>query len=808
MNASAMTTAADTLSVHTSLAQLFAQAHIQAIEIPLIQRDYAQGRRSVQVEHIRQRFIDSLYDALESEHGIDLDFVFGDVVNRQDCGKQVPTLYPLDGQQRLTTLFLLHCYLAWHIPETEGVRQPWHAFSYATRLGARQFCEFLTQCRPTPAQGQKVSGWLIDQARYLPTWEHDPTIQGMLVMLDALQARYLRNPDDGLHRRHWERLTDAVRPAIRFHLLPIAAQGATQGPDNTLYVKMNSRGKPLTDFENFKAELERLMRAHPALPAETAAEFSRKIDTDWADLFWCYRGNDLIDEEFMRYLRFLAEVRVWTQAGEKDRDIDVNRSDRQALDALAEVLFGPQSANASEHAHWMVRALDAWIETNADGIRQPCAIAPLFEALFTRAALPTSRPLRLFNLRDFDEASYGVNLFHACCDLYGKPSWRLAHTLLFYGVLCGRMAAIPPEDLHPRLRLLRNLVEASRDEIRAAWPNNMPKLLCEVQAVIEGGPLEEIKTFNQVQVANEHTKRQLLALHTQLQAALHQLEDHPLLRGGLTVFDLDPDQSAATFERRAMQWPILFAQPYTDVTAALLTYPGYWGRFRQHTPAGHRLVYLGAPKKDEPWDNLFRARRGEKPHPASAPLMALLDDLSAGRTLQSVREDFVHDPATPKDWRYYLVKYPAMRAGDSGCHVIGPGAGYALCMLKGDSCDQRSYHYDSYLFALANAAGLTTDQIGNSGKWPRCFPGDGTEARHLELSRSGIRLQCVDAGWQLSDFPPDDAQRKRFEAIAHSHPHYQSATQLYAVPQSNDIDTHDRIELGARLLRELVAAGL
>ena len=50
-------------STHTSLAQLFSQPinglQVQAIEIPLIQRDYAQGRNSPQVQQIRGRFITS-----------------------------------------------------------------------------------------------------------------------------------------------------------------------------------------------------------------------------------------------------------------------------------------------------------------------------------------------------------------------------------------------------------------------------------------------------------------------------------------------------------------------------------------------------------------------------------------------------------------------------------------------------------------------------------------------------------------------------------------------------------------------------
>lgn len=791
-------------STHTSLAQLFSQpirgTQVQAIVIPQIQRDYAQGRNHPQVQQIRERFIASLFDALDSPDGIDLDFVFGDLVEKEQGTRKIHTLYPLDGQQRLTTLFLLHCYLAWHAPETAGVQQPWHAFSYATRPGARAFCQFLAECRPTDLAQATVSHWLKDQARYLPTWKHDPTIQGMLVMLDALHTRY-RDASDDKRRTHWNRLTDLAAPAIRFHLLPIPGTSES----NTLYVKMNSRGKPLTEFENFKAELESLMRANPAISEEAVHAFSQSIDTAWADLFWQYRGgNDLIDEKFMRYLRFLAEVLAWKQG------LHVNHQsshDARELVRLAQAFFGApfdKAAHAGESLGWMTRALDVWLEDAEAGVRKPRPIQQLFEQLFTRTSTAATMPLRVFNFRDFDEPTMGVDMFRACCNLYGTRSWRLAHTLLFYGVLQGILGKVPPDDLSHRLRLLRNLIEASQDDIRAGERDNMPELLAEVEAIMAVGPLDEalkgIKTFNQVQVQNERDKQEFLVKLPSRQKVLHHLEDHELLRGGLTVFDLNPAQDTDVFERRAARFSALFAQPYSDITGALLVHKHEGRSTPRHL--GYQLAYLGAPKKSEPWDNLFRARRGERPHPSSAALMALLD---GEKSLADTMNSFVSDPAPPKDWRYYMVKYPAMRTGASGSHVIGPGAGYALCMLNGDFCDNRSPHCDSYLLALAASAEIPHDRIGND-KWPRCFSGDGTEARHLELRNSGLKIQCVDAGWQVGHLPDNAQHRLAFDGIARNHP--LDANHLYAIPQTNGIDTKDRIALGAQWLRELVAVGL
>ena len=89
--------------------QLF-QQHGQ-VRIPIIQRDYAQGRPAA--EEVREEFLGALEEALRKPADdptlpLNLDFVYGSVE-----GVSETRFLPLDGQQRLTTLFLLHWYLAW-----------------------------------------------------------------------------------------------------------------------------------------------------------------------------------------------------------------------------------------------------------------------------------------------------------------------------------------------------------------------------------------------------------------------------------------------------------------------------------------------------------------------------------------------------------------------------------------------------------------------------------------------------------------------------------------------------------------------
>ena len=89
---------------------------VKEIVIPIIQRDYAQGRPSE--ERIRSEFLEELHSALSSfdvdtgatRTPVTLDFIYGDITESGD-------FIPLDGQQRLTTLFLL----SWYASRKDGI---------------------------------------------------------------------------------------------------------------------------------------------------------------------------------------------------------------------------------------------------------------------------------------------------------------------------------------------------------------------------------------------------------------------------------------------------------------------------------------------------------------------------------------------------------------------------------------------------------------------------------------------------------------------------------------------------------------
>ena len=255
------------------------------IEIPIIQRDYAQGRDDAHAKRVRESLLEALFNALISKDKntpLKLDFVYGRIKNNK--------LIPLDGQQRLTTLFLLHWYLAvrenQHNNEVCEVLQK---FTYETRISSRDFCQELAKERLNNFDHtieKAVSVFIENQAWFFPAWKKDPTIQSMLTMLDNINSKY---NELGSEMHLFERITSENR--IVFDFLDM---GELLLSDD-LYIKMNSRGKPLTLFENFKATFFKL--------DVISNDIKGKFDNEWTDLFWRFKDEQLkIDDQFLNFV--------------------------------------------------------------------------------------------------------------------------------------------------------------------------------------------------------------------------------------------------------------------------------------------------------------------------------------------------------------------------------------------------------------------------------------------------------------------------------------------------------------------------
>lgn len=317
----------------------------KTIEIPIIQRDYAQGREGK--EHLRKKFLSDLKVALDKGEELKLDFVYGSKENNK--------LNPLDGQQRLTTLWLLHWYIALRSGRLTDANTTLNKFTYETRISSREFCKEL--CKTDNFDNYcfgDIVEYIKNQTWFYSAWKQDPTIQSMLRMLggtknekggpnnDGIEQvfnRSLRRQKLGcrcLHKLrkyqfkvYYHKLTNSNECPIIFYYLPLNEFKLT----DDLYIKMNARGEQLTSFENFKADLIGYItkqKDNNELPEKTKEKWGElldkkngipiKMDTDWTNIFWKNKSQDYkIDEIYFAFLnRFFLNWRISIINDDKD----------------------------------------------------------------------------------------------------------------------------------------------------------------------------------------------------------------------------------------------------------------------------------------------------------------------------------------------------------------------------------------------------------------------------------------------------------------------------------------------------------
>lgn len=340
------------------------------IRVPIIQRDYAQGR--AEEAEVRDDFLQAIEVALNKPADdpslpFNLDFIYGSVE-----GGEETRFLPLDGQQRLTTLFLLHWYLAWKDGEWDTFTKLFRVnsksrFSYSVRPSSNEFFDAFVsfEAEGTPEDVIQLSELITDQPWYFRSWRLDPTIQSALLMLDAIHDRFASSSN------LFARLISENQPAITFELLDLKDFGLS----DDLYIKMNSRGKPLTPFETFKARYERELKEQfsgisfdlDGSKRTIAEYFSLRMDNAWADLFWGARdkASNQYDGAIMNVFRAVALVTRDTNSDKFVDDIDRLRNSVRAPNYGD---FHTRSWLTEEFTLSLICLLDSWSDGGA-GLR-------------------------------------------------------------------------------------------------------------------------------------------------------------------------------------------------------------------------------------------------------------------------------------------------------------------------------------------------------------------------------------------------------------------------------------------------------
>lgn len=286
------------------------------VEIPIIQRDYAQGRPSE--AKIRSKFINHLADALKHRNPVELDFVYGMISENE---RTLQSLFiPIDGQQRLTTLFLLHWYAAWKENLLNDAKDTLLRFTYETRPSAHSFLNFICK-EAIPQTITTFREYFINEARWFDNaWMLDPSVEAFVVMLDCIHDNETINSTSHLFK------TLTTTEVISFYFLPLREFGLNE----EIYTRMNARGKQLTPFEKFKSKLFAAIEYNDILKKE----IEEKIEYNWIDYLWPYREKDVytIDKYFMNLLRFIVLITFYERnLGEKRKKAEIDLDDEDQL---------------------------------------------------------------------------------------------------------------------------------------------------------------------------------------------------------------------------------------------------------------------------------------------------------------------------------------------------------------------------------------------------------------------------------------------------------------------------------------------
>lgn len=622
------------------------------VEIPRIQRDYTYGSGTEKTEIVIDKLLSDIYSALISDcsNPMILDFVYG--------SKNENTMYePLDGQQRLTTLFLLHLFAAWKTGKSTSFLK----FKYATRDNTSSFCAAIADDKkfkynPT---GGKVTYQIKDCAFFRSSFYDDPSIASMLVVLDKIEDKFSEMAIAS-DKNLWDKLTDS-NCHVMFYCLDFGTFSEFK-LSNDLYIKMNSRGKPLTHYEIFKSQIEKYIEVE-LQDKEFKYDFAKKFDTDYTDLVWSEQlmKTECIDNSLVQLFANLLSIQNYRKGYTKR--IESRKFLGDYLDAVrvmdGKELFATWKIK-KEDLEFIIDFLDTFhtvfTEVTVSDNSKESANDILWSKFLYGSADEVGEPVSSGKFARIRTTKTSVNVFRTACNVdlkYAQIIMLYAQYLLLkkypYKVGMSEEEETVWAGHYNTLRHIRNLVETSDNEL--SRPDFIGDMLKEVETIINGDILTITSSrFNTTQFLEEKKK----ASRPDRWEQLYSYENHDILRGALSIFtierksfDIDDDDVFSKVIERLRKFVGIFDNDSKkndrDVRAALLSVHDFTEVSRSDSKYHRDCRLHGVQHASWRWmfvlsenfmqQNLIDALDA---CPASTPL-----------TIQALQ---------PTDWRYYATQ--------------------------------------------------------------------------------------------------------------------------------------------------------
>lgn len=741
------------------------------IIIPKIQRDYAQGREGK--ENLRKKFLSDLFEVFDTDRSTPrlYDYIYGKLEKPNQDHPDCYHFYPVDGQQRLTTMYLLHLYIGKRAKKNTDFLK---YFSYQTRNSSKLFCEML--CNIAAEEYADIIEYIKDNDRYTSHWKNDPTISSMMRMLQDIDARF-KSKQPFYTQQDYERCWDNLVNNVKFWMLDLSDLETT----DDIYIKMNSRGKGLTKFENFKAELDNLvLQTSEGLDK---GEFSMKIDTSWTNLFWNYRDNDNdwtetdfdqpekpdytdngLDEKMLNFFRNYLTIE-----GLKNGSVSSSRM----AERLGDIELASLVAKESPMIFINIRdILDFFCNLQKNGIN----ISEWFERFLTK--IPEEKRFE----DNPEDATVRINPNPLTRDtptdylaLLMEPQMTRTEKIFAYGIIYlilnrpGTFESIEHTSTDfEKLRILRNLIVNSEihDDESDYHKGAMKQNLESVEILMNYGLLSlksKQSEFSGVQIDQEIEKNNWLNSSGKAnQVAMKQLENHSVLRGNLKMlYGISPLSLDKINNFRRL---FINKACYDEIEQIALSFGDY------SIKNGNTRNY--AEKTINGWkDRIFINSNNDS-------LLMFEAMLNSGpmsyQDYVDHRDSFIADAQNKSifDWRYYLTNYKSMRWAPKGCYLL-EGEHYLYYMFNAStSIHSETYiHYNVYndaLYCLLGSDLLIEDDRGGA----------------LSIKNTGIKI--------------DIQEREIYVMLSDGSCYHIN------IPNINDVDTVDRVQFSKDVVKKLI----
>jgi hypothetical protein len=653
------------------------------IEIPIIQRDYAQGRDNTKSNDIRIRFIEQIKKSLTPKgEYLHLNFVYGKVNGIKNAKKiaenkstiqtmlnavqsysknmdlnvfceikeqAIPnegihqtSFVPLDGQQRLTTLYLLHWFL---MPSTEENLTILKNFSYRIRPSSKDFCTALTENHGVIKKRKPITAQLRDSSWFFSYWEKDPTVKGMLKMLDEI---YLQFKDEENLKSYWEYLT--IDNRINFEFLNLDDYNLT----NELYVKMNARGKPLTSFENFKAWLIELVERKEKEnnfvgDFITINDWKLLFDTKWTDLFWNNKDdkNMLVDEEYMRFFRNMGQI-----FSVKNNDfIPDGKSNRDELLREKITLLTTKGID-DEYKYIPNNYFEELVIVDDNNIEPKLKVSIFKQKEWNETFLI---------INTLSNSSYGINIIEehiSSINFFSKHSlfksfisgvMTYPDKARFYGLslylIKSQNDLYHPSSIKSWMRIVRNLIQNTAIEDISSFSRvirSLDKLSNNCINIIEYLANDGIVSgFYGPQIKEEKRKARLIHEDVNWEDVLLDTENHPLFKGKI-AFLLIESHDLESFKKRKDCAKEIFYKEYREnylLVRAILAKSNISGDIRLLNTEANWLKLLDV---------------GEVQNAVNKVITDLIPENNYEEALNLIISNYNNKSPL---WRYYIIKH-------------------------------------------------------------------------------------------------------------------------------------------------------